>query len=103
MYRPKSSVWLVQDVKSPSERNTILVDLKKGTEYEIKIRPYFDEFQGMDSDVLLIRTPEEVPSAPPQAVSVVTLGTNNSTNISISWEPPIVEHQNGIIQDYRVK
>eukprot|EP00079_Xenopus_tropicalis_P027964 XP_012822435.1 PREDICTED: roundabout homolog 3 isoform X2 [Xenopus tropicalis] len=102
MYRPKSSVWLVQDVKSPSERNTILVDLKKGTEYEIKIRPYFDEFQGMDSDVLLIRTPEEVPSAPPQAVSVVTLGTNNSTNISISWEPPIVEHQNGIIQDYRI-
>ncbi|KAG8434664.1 hypothetical protein GDO86_012866 [Hymenochirus boettgeri] len=102
MYRPKSSVWLVQDVKSPSERNTILVDLKKGTEYEIKIRPYFDEFQGMDSDVLLIRTPEEVPSAPPQAVSVVTLGTNNSTNISITWEPPPVEHQNGIIQDYRI-
>ncbi|KAM4702558.1 roundabout homolog 3 isoform 1-T1 [Rhinophrynus dorsalis] len=102
MYRPKSSVWVVQDVKSPTERSAVLVDLKKGTEYEIKIRPYFDEFQGMDSDVLLIRTPEEVPSAPPQAVAVVTVGTNNSTNISISWEPPPVEHQNGIIQDYRI-
>lgn len=59
MYRPKSSVWVVQDVKSPTERSAVLVDLKRGTEYEIKIRPYFDEFQGMDSDVLLVRTPEE--------------------------------------------
>ncbi|MEE6484551.1 hypothetical protein FKM82_013906 [Ascaphus truei] len=102
MYRPKSSVWIVQDMKSPTERSAILVDLKKGTEYEIKIRPYFDEFQGMDSEVILIRTPEEAPSGPPQAVAVVTMGTNNSTNISISWEPPPVEHQNGIIQDYRI-
>ncbi|XP_073459336.1 roundabout homolog 3 isoform X3 [Aquarana catesbeiana] len=102
MYRPKSSVWVVQDVKSPTERSAVLVDLKRGTEYEIKIRPYFDEFQGMDSDVLLVRTPEEVPSAPPQSIAVVTVGTSNSTNISITWEPPPVEHQNGIIQDYRI-
>lgn len=59
MYRPKNSAWLMQDVKSPAERNTILVDLRKGQEYEVKIRPYFDEFQGMDSEVLLVRTPEE--------------------------------------------
>lgn len=59
MYRPKSSAWLVQDVKSPAERSTVLIDLRKGQEYEIKIRPYFDEFQGMDSEVLLVHTPEE--------------------------------------------
>ncbi|XP_070621774.1 roundabout homolog 3 isoform X2 [Erythrolamprus reginae] len=102
MYRPKNSAWLVQDVKSPAERNTVLVDLRKGQEYEVKIRPYFDEFQGMDSEVLLVRTPEEAPSAPPQGVSVVTVGTSNSTSISISWEPPPPGEQNGIIQDYRV-
>ncbi|XP_034277779.1 roundabout homolog 3 isoform X3 [Pantherophis guttatus] len=102
MYRPKNSAWLVQDVKSPAERNTVLVDLRKGQEYEVKIRPYFDEFQGMDSEVLLVRTPEEAPSAPPQGISVVTVGTSNSTSISISWEPPPPGEQNGIIQDYRV-
>uniref|UniRef100_A0A8C6X8E3 Roundabout guidance receptor 3 n=1 Tax=Naja naja TaxID=35670 RepID=A0A8C6X8E3_NAJNA len=102
MYRLKNSAWLVQDVKSPAERNTVLVDLRKGQEYEVKIRPYFDEFQGMDSEVLLVRTPEEAPSAPPQGVSVVTVGTSNSTSISISWEPPPLGEQNGIIQDYRV-
>ncbi|XP_069470643.1 roundabout homolog 3 isoform X2 [Ambystoma mexicanum] len=102
MYHTRASAWQVQDVKSPSERSTVLADLKKGTEYEIKIRPYFDEFQGRDSEMLVVRTPEEVPSGPPQAVTVVTLGQSNSTNISVSWEPPPVESQNGIIQDYRI-
>uniref|UniRef100_A0A8D0G6Z4 Roundabout guidance receptor 3 n=1 Tax=Sphenodon punctatus TaxID=8508 RepID=A0A8D0G6Z4_SPHPU len=102
MYRPKGSTWLAQDVKSPAERSTVLVELRKGQEYEIKIRPYFDEFQGMDSEVLLVRTPEEAPSAPPQSVTVVTVGTSNSTSISVSWEPPPPGEQNGIIQDYRI-
>ncbi|XP_072094472.1 roundabout homolog 3 isoform X5 [Mobula birostris] len=102
MYRTKTSTWLVQDVKSPAERTTILVDLKKGTEYEIKIRPYFDEFQGMDSESVTVRTPEEAPAAAPQAVTVATIGLSNSTSISVSWEPPPVEEQNGIIQEYRI-
>ncbi|XP_072885833.1 roundabout homolog 3 isoform X4 [Hemitrygon akajei] len=102
MYRTKTSTWLVQDVKSPAERTTILVDLKKGTEYEIKIRPYFDEFQGMDSESVTVRTPEEAPAAAPQAVTVATIGLSNSTSISVSWEPPPIEEQNGIIQEYRI-
>ncbi|XP_073176921.1 roundabout homolog 3 isoform X5 [Lepidochelys kempii] len=100
LYRPRGSTWLVQDVPAPAQRSTVLVDLRKGQEYEVKLRPYFDEFQGVDSEVLVVRTPEEAPSAPPQAVSVVTVG--NSTSISVSWEPPPVGEQNGIIQDYRI-
>ncbi|XP_078387705.1 roundabout homolog 3 isoform X4 [Cetorhinus maximus] len=102
MYRTKTSAWLIQDVKSPAERTAILVNLKKGTEYEIKIRPYFDEFQGMDSESVIVRTPEEAPAAAPQAVTVATIGLSNSTSISVSWEPPPAEEQNGIIQEYRI-
>lgn len=58
-YRPSGGSWLLQDINSPSERSTVLTNLLKGTEYEIKIRPYFDEFQGKDSRTLLVRTPEE--------------------------------------------
>lgn len=58
-YRPSGGMWLLQDINSPSERSTVLTGLLKGTEYEIKIRPYFDEFQGKDSRTLLVRTPEE--------------------------------------------
>ncbi|XP_041809036.1 roundabout homolog 3 isoform X1 [Chelmon rostratus] len=101
-YRPSGGTWLLQDINSPSERSTILTNMLKGTEYEIKIRPYFDEFQGKDSRTLLVRTPEEVPSAPPRAVTVATLKLSNSSSISVSWEPPPSRMQNGIIQEYRV-
>uniref|UniRef100_A0A8C7U4C9 Roundabout, axon guidance receptor, homolog 3 (Drosophila) n=1 Tax=Oncorhynchus mykiss TaxID=8022 RepID=A0A8C7U4C9_ONCMY len=102
LYRPRGGTWQLQDVKAPSERLAVVADLLKGTEYEIKIRPYFDEFQGMDSRLLLVRTPEEVPSAPPKAVTVVTVKLSNSSSISVSWEPPPAEMQNGIIQEYKV-
>lgn len=52
-------MWLLHDISSPSERSTFLTNLLKGTEYELKIRPYFDEFQGKDSQPLLVRTQEE--------------------------------------------
>lgn len=42
------------------------------------------------------------PSAPPQQVTVLTVGSQNSTSISISWDPPPMDHQNGIIQEYKV-
>uniref|UniRef100_A0A8C9YC53 Roundabout, axon guidance receptor, homolog 3 (Drosophila) n=1 Tax=Sander lucioperca TaxID=283035 RepID=A0A8C9YC53_SANLU len=101
-YRPSGGTWLLQDINSPSERSTVLPNLLKGTEYEIKIRPYFDEFQGKDSRTLLVRTPEEVPSAPPRAVTVATVKLSNSSSISVSWEPPPSEKHNGVIQEYRV-
>uniref|UniRef100_A0A3Q3IRI8 Roundabout, axon guidance receptor, homolog 3 (Drosophila) n=1 Tax=Monopterus albus TaxID=43700 RepID=A0A3Q3IRI8_MONAL len=101
-YRPSGGTWLLQDINSSSERSTVLTSLLKGTEYELKIRPYFDEFQGKDSRTLLVRTPEEVPSAPPRAVTVATVKLSNSSSISVSWEPPPSEMQNGIIQEYRV-
>uniref|UniRef100_A0A672K7S5 Roundabout, axon guidance receptor, homolog 2 (Drosophila) n=1 Tax=Sinocyclocheilus grahami TaxID=75366 RepID=A0A672K7S5_SINGR len=94
--------WQNQDVKVPSERSMVLSALKKGIVYEIKVRPYFNEFQGMDSESRTARTTEEAPSAPPQQVTVLTVGNQNSTSISISWDPPPAEHQNGIIQEYKI-
>uniref|UniRef100_A0AAV2JBR4 Roundabout homolog 3 n=1 Tax=Knipowitschia caucasica TaxID=637954 RepID=A0AAV2JBR4_KNICA len=101
-YRPIGGNWLLQDINSPSERNIVLSSLLKGTEYEVKIRPYFDEFQGKDSRTVVVRTPEEVPSAPPRGVTVATVKHGNSSSISVSWEPPPSDRQNGIIQEYRV-
>nr|XP_020510289.1 roundabout homolog 2-like isoform X1 [Labrus bergylta] len=99
-YRTIGSSWLVQDVEATSDHSTILVDLHSNKEYEIKIRPYFNELQGHDSLMVLLRTPEEVLSAAPQAVSVVQL--TNSTSISVSWEPPPHNTQSGIIREYKV-
>lgn len=64
MYRQTSglqvaSTWQNLDAKVPTERSAVLVNLKKGVTYEIKVRPYFNEFQGMDSESRTVRTTEE--------------------------------------------
>nr|XP_044605854.1 roundabout homolog 2 isoform X9 [Equus asinus] len=97
-----TSTWQNLDAKVPTERSAVLVNLKKGVTYEIKVRPYFNEFQGMDSESKTIRTTEEAPSAPPQSVTVLTVGSHNSTSISVSWDPPPPDDQNGIIQEYKI-
>nr|XP_055169828.1 roundabout homolog 2 isoform X3 [Nyctereutes procyonoides] len=107
MYRQTSGLqatttWQNLDAKVPTERSAVLVNLKKGVTYEIKVRPYFNEFQGMDSESKIVRTTEEAPSAPPQSVTVLTVGSHNSTSISVSWDPPPPDHQNGIIQEYKI-
>uniref|UniRef100_A0A8C0LMV1 Roundabout guidance receptor 2 n=1 Tax=Canis lupus dingo TaxID=286419 RepID=A0A8C0LMV1_CANLU len=97
-----TTTWQNLDAKVPTERSAVLVNLKKGVTYEIKVRPYFNEFQGMDSESKIVRTTEEAPSAPPQSVTVLTVGSHNSTSISVSWDPPPPDHQNGIIQEYKI-
>uniref|UniRef100_A0A7N6BU83 Roundabout, axon guidance receptor, homolog 2 (Drosophila) n=1 Tax=Anabas testudineus TaxID=64144 RepID=A0A7N6BU83_ANATE len=99
---PSPGPWQIQDLKVASERDLTLSGLKKGIVYEIKVRPYFNEFQGADSESMTARTMEEAPSAPPQQVTVMTLGSHNSTSISVSWDPPPTDQQNGIIQEYKI-
>lgn len=56
---PSPGPWQIQDLKVASERNITLSGLKKGIVYEIKVRPYFNEFQGADSESMTARTMEE--------------------------------------------
>lgn len=99
-YRSIGSSWLVQDVEATSDQSANLIDLHASTDYEVKIRPYFNELQGHDSLMILLRTPDEVLSGPPQAVSVVQL--TNSSSISVSWEPPTLNVQSGNVREYKV-
>lgn len=57
--------------------------------------------QGLQFAFILI-TSSTAPSAPPQSVTVLTVGSYNSTSISVSWDPPPPDHQNGILQEYKV-
>lgn len=58
-YRTIGSSWSVQDVEAASDHSVILTDLQSATEYEVKIRPYFNELQGHDSLMVLLRMPDE--------------------------------------------
>lgn len=61
---PSPGAWQIQDLKAPSERDVTLHELKKGVVYEIKVRPFFNEFQGADSESITARTLEEGKHAP---------------------------------------
>uniref|UniRef100_A0A1A7YP55 Roundabout, axon guidance receptor, homolog 1 n=1 Tax=Iconisemion striatum TaxID=60296 RepID=A0A1A7YP55_9TELE len=93
--------WSVLEVRAPPEDGVIISQLKRGSIYEFKVRPFFDEFQGADSEVKVVRTLEEAPRRAPQAVTV-TKSDANGTAILVSWKPPPEEQEDGVIQEYKV-
>ncbi|KAJ3590514.1 hypothetical protein NHX12_008465 [Muraenolepis orangiensis] len=101
-YRTVGSSWSVQDVESAPEQSTILADLRGNAEYEVKIRPFFNELQGVDSLMVGLRTPEEgeeKPQAPP-AVSVVQLSNSSSVwclGADPEWESQINRTVDGAV------
>ncbi|KAK1343749.1 hypothetical protein QTO34_014302 [Cnephaeus nilssonii] len=106
LYRPSGanhgeSEWLVFEVRTPTKNSVVIPDLKKGVNYEIKARPFFNEFQGADSEIKFAKTLEEAPSAPPQGVTV-SKNDGNGTAILVSWQPPPEDTQNGMVQEYKV-
>ncbi|KAM4589556.1 roundabout homolog 1 isoform 1-T1 [Fundulus diaphanus] len=106
MYRlspegPQRSDWAVFEVRTPGEDSAVVTQLRKGVTYEFKVRPFFNEFQGTDSDVKIGKTLEEAPSAPPRKV-IVTESGSNGTAVVVSWQPPPEEEQNGVVQEYKV-
>uniref|UniRef100_A0A665XA78 Roundabout guidance receptor 1 n=1 Tax=Echeneis naucrates TaxID=173247 RepID=A0A665XA78_ECHNA len=93
--------WTVLEVRSPKEDGVVIGQLKRGSIYEFKVRPFFDEFQGADSEVKVVRTLEEAPSRAPQGVTV-TKSDANGTAILIAWKPPPDLEKVGVIQEYKI-
>ncbi|KAM6191116.1 roundabout homolog 3 [Sarcoramphus papa] len=99
LYRRRGGRWEeARAVRAPGERGALLTELRRGQDYEVKVRPYFHHLHGPDSAVRALRTPEAAPSAPPRAVSVA----GNGTSVRISWQPPPPAEQNGVIRNYRI-
>ncbi|XP_025766720.1 roundabout homolog 1 isoform X5 [Oreochromis niloticus] len=93
--------WIVQELRAPLEDGVVISQLKKGSIYEFKVRPFFDEFQGTESEVKVVRTLEEAPSRAPQGVTVTTTEANG-TAILVSWKPPPNAEEAGLIQEYKI-
>ncbi|XP_064208890.1 roundabout homolog 1-like isoform X2 [Anguilla rostrata] len=93
--------WEVLEVHSPGEDRAVVQQLKKGLSYEFKVRPFFNEFQGADSEARTARTLEEAPSAAPRMVTV-TKSSSNGTAIVVAWQPPPLEEHNGVVQEYKI-
>uniref|UniRef100_G3QAB9 Roundabout, axon guidance receptor, homolog 1 (Drosophila) n=1 Tax=Gasterosteus aculeatus aculeatus TaxID=481459 RepID=G3QAB9_GASAC len=93
--------WSVLDVHAPREDGLVIGQLTRGSIYEFKVRPFFDEFQGADSEVKVVKTLEEAPSRAPQGVTV-TKSDANGTAILVAWKPPPEWEKAGVIQEYKI-
>uniref|UniRef100_UPI00358F61D3 roundabout homolog 1-like isoform X3 n=1 Tax=Myxine glutinosa TaxID=7769 RepID=UPI00358F61D3 len=94
--------WSTVDVKSPTEHSAVLSRLRKGTTYEIKVRAFFDGFQGPDSNVQLCVTQEEAPSAAPQDIHLERCKEADCDSVMVSWKPPPEDKHNGDLLEYKV-
>ncbi|XP_029399519.1 roundabout homolog 4 isoform X3 [Mus pahari] len=94
--RDQGSPWT--EVLLRGLQSAKLGGLHWGQDYEFKVRPSSGRARGPDSNVLLLRLPEQVPSAPPQGV---TLRSGNGS-VFVSWAPPPAENHNGVIRGYQV-
>ncbi|XP_029030349.2 roundabout homolog 1-like [Betta splendens] len=92
--------WSVLEVRSPQEDGVVIGQLRRASVYEVKVRPFFDEFQGADSEVKVVRTLEEAPSRAPQGVTVTKSGANG-TAILVAWKPP-PEPEDSVVQEYKI-
>uniref|UniRef100_A0AAV2JBB3 Uncharacterized protein n=1 Tax=Knipowitschia caucasica TaxID=637954 RepID=A0AAV2JBB3_KNICA len=107
LYRPSAdhgqpdSQWSVLEVRALQEDGVVIDQLKKASIYEFKVRPFFDEFQGADSDVKVVKTLQEAPSRAPQGVTV-TKTDANGTAILVAWKPPPQQEEAGLIQEYKI-
>lgn len=60
---------------------------------------YNSRGSGPASEPVTARTLEDAPTLPPDNVQCSVL---NAQSLDISWEPPLLSGQNGIIQGYKV-
>ncbi|XP_073670509.1 protein tyrosine phosphatase receptor type Db isoform X2 [Paramisgurnus dabryanus] len=96
--REKDPVQRISDIPSNCFRYRI-EGLRKGSLYSVTVAAHTEAGQGPESLPILVRTEDDVPSAPPRGVDVVVL---NATSARVSWKPPVAERQHGVIRGYQV-
>ncbi|KAJ8008280.1 hypothetical protein DPEC_G00103170 [Dallia pectoralis] len=78
----------------------LLKDLKPFTTYTFQLAARSKHGIGAYTNEISAETPQTQPSAPPEDVKC---SSPSSTQILVSWRPPPVELQNGIITKYAVR
>ncbi|XP_037952309.1 neogenin-like isoform X2 [Teleopsis dalmanni] len=78
----------------------ILMELRPYTDYTITVVPFNKNGMGDPSNEIKIKTFSSTPSEPPNNV---TLEVTSSSSITVYWEPPSEEEQNGQITGYKIR
>ncbi|XP_067293294.1 neogenin isoform X3 [Pseudorasbora parva] len=77
-----------------------MTGLKKFTEYSFRVVAYNKHGPGVSTEDVSVRTLSDVPSAPPQNLTLEVL---NSTSIMVRWQPPPPGTLNGELTGYKLR
>ena len=77
-----------------------LNNLKKFSAYSFRVVAFNSNGAGVNTDEVEARTYSDVPSEPPQNV---TLEIVSASSIIVKWEPPPDDALNGIITGYKIR
>ncbi|KAK3861972.1 hypothetical protein Pcinc_032114, partial [Petrolisthes cinctipes] len=78
----------------------VVSELRPWVQYSFVVRAYNSHGPGPLSPPTVVRTMEDVPSAPP--VGVECKGGVGGGSLHVSWSPPSPSHHNGLLQGYRL-
>ncbi|CAL8243950.1 unnamed protein product [Lota lota] len=99
LYYTDQSLGTEQDLDIGSLSYT-MNGLKKFTEYSFRVVAYNKHGPGVSTHDVSVRTLSDVPSSPPQNLS---LEVQNSKSIMVRWQPPPPGTQNGEITGYKIR
>ncbi|XP_068752195.1 uncharacterized protein [Montipora capricornis] len=88
-------------VAGPDENGATMKGLKKYGEYYVQVGAFTRKGDGKLTKRCKLRTDEDVPSQPPQNLTVAK-EKSTSTSLFIHWRPVNRNHQNGKILGYRI-
>uniref|UniRef100_A0A674C148 Neogenin 1 n=1 Tax=Salmo trutta TaxID=8032 RepID=A0A674C148_SALTR len=99
VYYMEKGLDLEQDIDAGALSYT-LMGLKKFTEYSIRVVAFNKHGPGVSTGDIPVTTLSDVPSAPPQNL---TVEVHNSKSIMVRWQPPPPGAQNGEITGYKIR
>uniref|UniRef100_A0A3Q1JJP2 Receptor-type tyrosine-protein phosphatase delta n=1 Tax=Anabas testudineus TaxID=64144 RepID=A0A3Q1JJP2_ANATE len=92
--------YWVKKVSFEPSTSYLLKNLKPFSTYTFQLAARSKHGIGAYTNEVSIDTPQTLPSAPPQDI---TCTSPSSTSILVSWTPPPLEFQNGIITGYSIQ
>lgn len=98
-YRELDRQWHSIELSDPPKYSVTIDDLKPATKYAFRVVAEGPAGRSVPSQELTIRTEMQRPAGPPLSLQVRPL---SSTEILVSWLPPLAELRHGDIQGYNI-
>lgn len=98
-YREVDRQWLSMDISDPPQYTAMIENLKPATRYAFRVLAEGPAGRSAPSQELVIRTEPQRPAGPPLNLSARPV---SSTDILITWMPPLQELRHGEIQGYNI-